>query len=111
MIRLIADENISWRIKRSLDKWHILPVNEMPGNKPLTDFQIWNYAKANNYSILTFDEDFIDLLNIYAFPPKVIWLRMGNVNASFISARLTKMEQAIKDFILDQELGVYEIYL
>jgi hypothetical protein len=27
-IRLIADENISWRIKKLLSNWEILPVNE-----------------------------------------------------------------------------------
>ena len=111
MIRLLADENISWRIKRSLNTWDILPVNEITGTKPMTDIQIWNFAKTNNYTILTFDEDFIDILNMYAFPPKIIWLRKGNVSTGVISARLIKLEQAIKDFILDSESGVYEIYL
>lgn len=111
MIRLVADENISWRIKKSLDKWDILPVNEITGSKPMTDTQIWNFAKTNNYSILTFDEDFIDILNMYGFPPKIIWLRTGNVSTNFISVRLIQMEQAIRDFIVDPELGVYEIYL
>ncbi|HVX00103.1 MAG TPA: DUF5615 family PIN-like protein [Candidatus Babeliaceae bacterium] len=70
-IRIIADENISWRIKKSLSSWDILPANEMSGIKPLTDINIWNFAKANGYTILTFDEDFIDILNMFLFRLKL----------------------------------------
>jgi len=110
-IRLLADENISWRIKRLLTEWDILPVNEIAGVKPLSDMAIWKFAKANDYLILTFDEDFIDIHNLYSFPPKIIWLRTGNINTSIISEQLLLLEQKILDFMLNDELGVYEIYL
>jgi len=60
-IRLIADENISWRLKRLLLQWEVLPSNEINPGIRLTDLMIWQFAKANNYTILTFDEDFSEL--------------------------------------------------
>ncbi|MGY3211006.1 DUF5615 family PIN-like protein [Mucilaginibacter sp. HD30] len=71
-MRLIADENISWRLKKLIPNWEILPVNEITPIERLSDRMIWQFAKANNYTILTFDEDFSDLQNLLSFPPKII---------------------------------------
>ncbi|MFD1257383.1 DUF5615 family PIN-like protein [Mucilaginibacter terrae] len=57
-MRLLIDENISWRLKRSLPQWDILPANEIISTSKITNTTIWQYAKTNNYTILTFDEDF-----------------------------------------------------
>ncbi len=110
-MRLVSDENISWRLKKLLPQWEILPVNEITPDERLTDFTIWKFAKANNYSILTFDEDFSELQNLYSFPPKIIWMRTGNVSTSEIAAILDYNKDEITKFINDTELGVYEIYL
>lgn len=71
-IRITADENISWRLKKLLSLWDILPVNEIMKQERLSDFRIWQFAKTNNYSILTFNEDFGELQNLHSFPPKII---------------------------------------
>jgi len=70
-MRLIADENISWRIKKLIPQWQILPSNEISPGQRLTDVMIWRFAKSNQYTILTFDEDFSDLQNLYSYPPKL----------------------------------------
>jgi predicted nuclease of predicted toxin-antitoxin system len=72
---------------------------------------IWQFAKTNNYVILTFDGDFSELQNLYSFPPKIIWLRTGNVNTNEIAAFLSSLQEEIVKFIDDKGLGVYEIYL
>ncbi len=110
-MRLISDENISWRLKKLLPKWEILPANEIKPSERLTDFNIWQFAKSNNYSILTFDEDFSELQNLYAFPPKIIWLRIGNASTNDIKTILLDKEPEIIDFLNNDELGVFEIYL
>jgi predicted nuclease of predicted toxin-antitoxin system len=110
-IRLIIDENISWRLKKLLSDWEVLPTNEIKTDIPLTDRMIWQFAKANNYSILTFDEDFSELQNLYSFPPKIIWLRTGNASTTEIALFLNRLKEDIERFIDDNELGVYEIYL
>jgi len=77
----------------------------------LTDLNIWQFAKTNNYTILTFDEDFCELQNLYSFPPKIIWLRTGNVSTKEIADLLLFMGDAISAFLSDETLGVLELYL
>jgi predicted nuclease of predicted toxin-antitoxin system len=110
-IRLIADENISWRIKKVIPQWDILPVNEIRVGERLADSFIWKFAKENHYHILTFDEDFAELQNLYSFPPKVIWLRTGNISTKMVSDKLIHLENEIISFIENTEAGIYEIYL
>lgn len=45
----------------------------------LTDDELWHKAKENDWTILTKDTDFFDFLVAYGPPPKVIWLRIGNM--------------------------------
>jgi hypothetical protein len=40
-IRLIADENISWRIKKLIPGWEILPANEIKSGKALGIYEIY----------------------------------------------------------------------
>lgn len=110
-MRLIADENISWRLKRLIPDWDILPSNEINHGKKLTDLMIWNFAKANKYSILTFDEDFFELQTLFSYPPKIIWLRTGNVRTNEIAVLLIKLKNEISEFLENDDFGIYEIYL
>ena len=72
---------------------------------------IWEFAKANQYCILTFDEDFSELQNLFSYPPKIIWLRTGNVTTREIAALLTRLKDDINEFLANAELGIYEIYI
>ncbi|WP_373867800.1 DUF5615 family PIN-like protein [Mucilaginibacter phyllosphaerae] len=47
--------------------------------------------------MLTFDEDFPDLQNIYFYQPKIIWLRTGNVATAEVAALLLKFEDRINN--------------
>jgi predicted nuclease of predicted toxin-antitoxin system len=49
---------------------------------------IWKWAKSNGFSIVTFDSDFVDLSLVFGFPPKVIWLRLGNSSTERIAKTL-----------------------
>ncbi len=42
-------------------------------------------AKNNSLIIVTNDEDFVDIVNIKGFPPKVVLLRTGNQGRLFLS--------------------------
>jgi len=109
-MRLIADENISWRLKKFLSNWDILPVNEIKQGDRLNDRMIWEFAKGNSYTILTFDEDFAELQNLFSYPPKIIWLRTGNLNTAEIAGLLLDLENEINKFLVDDESGIYEIH-
>lgn len=111
MIRLISDENISWRLKNMIPHWNILPSNEIDVGARLSDLAIWKFAKANKYAILTFDEDFAEIQNLFNYPPKIIWLRTGNIKTSQIAATLIKRQSQLTDFLNNDEFGIYELYL
>jgi predicted nuclease of predicted toxin-antitoxin system len=108
-IKLIADENISWRIKNLLKEWNILPANQILATQRISDFAIWQFAKSKNYHVLTFDEDFTSIQTLYDFPPKIIWLRTGNLSTNEIAIKLLDLETEIITFLLDAEAGVFEI--
>ncbi len=110
-MRLIIDENISWRLKKLLPQWEILPANEIRGNVRLTDLEIWKFAKSKKYAILTFDEDFFELQNLFSYPPKIIWLRTGNVSTKEIASILIDCYEDLIDFFENDELGIYEVHL
>lgn len=44
-IRIVVDENISWRLKKLLSSWDILPVNEIMAQERLSDFKIRQLLK------------------------------------------------------------------
>lgn len=109
-MRLIVDENISWRLKKQLPDWEILPVNEISPHERLSDLKIWLYARKHVYTVLTFDEDFTEIQNIHSYPPKIIWLRAGNITTKEIALLLIKYKSEIHSFLHNEELGIFEIY-
>ena len=53
-----------------------------------TDLAIWDYARANDYAIVTKDDDFRALAFVRGAPPKVIWLQIGNASTTDIATAL-----------------------
>ena len=105
-MKLLFDENISYRILKKLNV--AFNDSEAIRNKP--DIEIWNIAKNNHFTIVTFDEDFYDIQLTKGFPPKVIWLRCGNTSTDHIALLLNSKIKEINQFIQDDEFGVFEIY-
>ena len=73
MIKLLFDQNLSPRlINRLID---IYPNSNHLYNLGLDtaeDSIIWQYARENNFIVVTKDADFSELISIRGFPPKVI---------------------------------------
>ncbi len=51
-----------------------------------TDIEIWNYARANNFVIVSKDEDFFHLSGGDASGPQLVWIRIGNCRNSALFA-------------------------
>jgi predicted nuclease of predicted toxin-antitoxin system len=68
------------------------------------DIDIWNYAKKNDYVIVTFDSDFYDISLINGCPPKIVLLRTGNMTTSQIAELLRKNCVRIIHFCSHPEL-------
>lgn len=74
-----------------------------------SDLEVWEFAKTNNYTIVTKDSDFNDLAILKGTPPKVIWLKIGNCRVSDIEKILKEKEQTIKMFLNEEDSAILEI--
>ena len=98
-MKLLFDQNISFRIIHLLKSTfqNCKHVNDV-GLDGKSDSEIWEFAKLNGYTIVTFDSDFYDLAVIKGIPPKIVWLRLGNTNTLTISHTLIQKKDLISDF-------------
>lgn len=75
---------------------------------PAEDVDIWDYALQNGYTIITKDNDFLDLLELRGFPPKIILLKTGNNSSKALVELLINSKQMIED-LENNEYGLLEI--
>ncbi|WP_215223385.1 DUF5615 family PIN-like protein [Echinicola shivajiensis] len=112
-MKVLFDQNVSFRIVNLLkDDYPEVKQVRLLGLENASDLKIWEYAKENDYTIITFDADFYELSNIKGHPPKIIWLRMGNTTTKSIAEKMISMKSVIADFILSddqKELACLEI--
>ncbi len=99
-MKLLLDQNISYRVLKKINQ--SFPNSEQVKRLRLEstpDIEIWNYAKSNDFIIVTFDADFSDISSLKGHPPKIIWLRFGNNTSNFIAERLNHLQDQIEEFI------------
>lgn len=107
----LIDNNLSPRIADKIKSAfsgckHVFSI----GLDQVSDEAIFKYAGNNNFAILTKDADFYHLLNKNGFPPKVVWIRSGNVTTEYIIELLLKNEISIKNFLVSSPAGILELY-
>jgi predicted nuclease of predicted toxin-antitoxin system len=109
-MKLLLDANISWRLCAPLSEQFGVcnHVNKIALVPPAKDSEIWEYAKENGYIIVTHDFDFINLLDAYGYPPKVILLKTGNINSKNTLEILLRAKQSIID-LHQNDYGLLEI--
>ncbi|MEA5579382.1 DUF5615 family PIN-like protein [Anabaena sp. UHCC 0451] len=84
-MKLLLDENLSDRIVDKIldlypDSQHVKTL----GLINTDDAIIWEFAKTNNFVIISKDSDFHQRSLLYGHPPKFIYLRIGNSPTSKI---------------------------
>lgn len=110
-MRLLLDQNISHKILKYLPEQHYTGSTSVKGegliNTP--DREIWEFAKKQGYTIVTQDSDFNDLNSLFGFPPKVIWIRTGNLRTEQIVKVLVEYYTEIESFLENSRFGCFEI--
>jgi predicted nuclease of predicted toxin-antitoxin system len=111
-MKLLIDANLSWRLVRLLqdDFPEITHVINTGLQEFSPDTTIWNFAKQNQYIIVSNDDDFNLLSLSKGFPPKVILLRTGNQSTKYLAEILIKHKSSIEEFLQSEEYGVLEIF-
>lgn len=103
-MKLLFDQNISYRITKKLQRnfsgcLHVSECNLSDSEDP----EIWKFAKDNGHAIVTFDSDFYDISIINGHPPKIIWIRSGNLSTNEIVKLLIDYQLTIISFLVDKE--------
>jgi predicted nuclease of predicted toxin-antitoxin system len=99
-VRLLFDENLSpWLVQNLADLYpgsiHVRDV----GLKREPDGNIWEYAKANEFAIVTKDSDFIERSILDKQSPKIIWIQLGNCSSRKIENLLRDEFEAVRNHL------------
>ncbi len=101
-MKLLFDENLSPKLPRFV-------AMPFPGSAHVrdcgllgqTDKDVWEYALTNGFTIVSKDSDFHQRSLLYGYPPKLVWLRIGNCTREQIIQLITAHEQQIHALGLD----------
>ena len=98
-MKLLFDQNLSRRFVSRLatafpDSAHVTEF----GLDEATDEQIWAHAGTHGFVVATKDSDFRQLAFLHGPPPKVVWLRVGNVSTDAIHELLAASLDVIETF-------------
>ena len=69
-----------------------------------TDSELWIHARRRDWTILTRDTDFFDRLMLEGPPPKIIWVRLGNIRKGELESLLSRLWPAISTLLTDADL-------
>ena len=99
-MKLLFDSNLSHHLVQTLAS--LYPGSEHVRNLGLAragDEAIWSLARENGFTIVSKDSDFHQRSFLYGFPPKVIWVRMGNCTTGDIERALRNHSSDIAEFL------------
>lgn len=107
-MKSLLDQNLSRRLLPDLEP-HFPGSSQVQfqGLDTATDLALWEFARAQGYTIVTKNVDFLGLL-LRGFPPKVLWLNCGNVSSQARDRLLAHVGE-IRAFLASDDEGVLEI--
>jgi predicted nuclease of predicted toxin-antitoxin system len=101
-VKLIFDQNLSPLLAGRLsdifaESVHVQDV----GLDKADDADVWEYARAKGYIIVSKDSDFHERSVYSGAPPKVIWIRRGNCSTGTIELLLRSKVGEVKNLLSD----------
>jgi predicted nuclease of predicted toxin-antitoxin system len=110
-MKLLFDQNLSFKLCQAVAD--LFPESNhvrILGLSEVGDRVLWDFAKANGFTIVSQDVDFAELAALLRSPPKVIWLRGGNQSTAAVSTLMRRHAELIVAFGNDDEAACLEIY-
>ena len=101
MTHLLIDENLPASLVRLLPVVcsHATDLGAQP-----TDSLLWTHARERKWTVLTRDTDFFDRIMLLGPPPKVIWVRLGNIRKADLESLLVRLWPGICNLLIDADL-------
>ena len=110
-MKLLFDENLSRTLVSLLkdifpgsDQVVLLRLEHTP------DEEIFRYALANDFIIVTKDSDFNDLVSVSTDAPGLVWIRTGNCTTRNIELLLRKHSQQIAEISASKSVGLLMLF-
>ena len=105
-VRLLFDENLAAHLVVALateypESAHVIDVL----GRAAKDDAIWEHARRHNFVIATKDEDFQRFCVWRGFPPKVVWIRLGNCSMSDVAELLRIHVADVQAFVEHPDAG------
>jgi predicted nuclease of predicted toxin-antitoxin system len=103
-VNIVLDHNLPPRLARLLSKhfdavYHVMDF----GLECADDREIWEYARDHGLTLMTKDKDFYHLSLLYGPPPKIIWIRSGNMTVQTLIDFVESAIPALKAFANEDE--------
>ena len=106
-MKLLFDANLSHRLVTIL-------ASEFPGSihvrdvglRAAEDAKIWDHARTQDLVIVSKDTDFRERSYVEGFPPKIIWLDVGNAGTVAIAELLRGERARIVEFAKEEETSL-----
>jgi len=109
-VKLLFDQNISPKILKKLPS-EFSECNQVRfvGLEDAPDLEIFEFAKTNEFSVVTFDSDFVDLNALRGTPPKIIYLNTGNLTTQSVSELILNNLLTIQHYLNSETDDILEL--
>lgn len=109
-MKLLFDQNISPRILNKLpNDFSECQQVRFAGLEDASDNEIFEFAKVNDFAIVTFDFDFVDLNAIRGTPPKIVYLNTGNLNTHNVTDLIINRLLIIQHYLNSETDDILEL--
>ncbi|WP_366185723.1 DUF5615 family PIN-like protein [Flavobacterium ovatum] len=111
-MKLLLDENLSWRMIKQLKPFftEVVHASELKISQPATDISIWSYAKKHGFTIISKDDDFEKIVLLRKAPPKLIYLKTFNLSTKGLLDLIIENKEKLFEFIKTDENDIFELY-
>jgi predicted nuclease of predicted toxin-antitoxin system len=110
-VKLLFDQNVAPELARRLDD--LFPGSEHVFNLDLhevDDQALWEFARANQFIVVSKDADFSEISMVLGFPPKLLWLRIGNCRTSDIEDLIRSNYESVLLLVEDEQRGILSLF-
>jgi predicted nuclease of predicted toxin-antitoxin system len=110
-LKILFDQNLSRKlVSRLVDIFPNASHVQFHELAEKTDTEVWEFAKLNDFCIVTQDADFAERSRLYGSPPKVVWLRCGNAPTNQVETLIRSGQEAIQELLGNPTLHCLELH-
>lgn len=109
-MKLLLDENLSRKLVPFLQDHYPGSTQVcLVGLERASDQEIRDYAAEHDYVLVTKDDDFRDLAEVFGKPPQIILLRSGNSDKAAVLRILREQRERIEALLAEEEVICVEV--